>query len=102
MPATTSVQKAAFDAIDSLHFSQVMMSLICADPVAEEWYGRIFGRINSILQNAGITGKQAQIAKHYLLGALEIYCLLIATIFRLQLSIITKVLMVEHLMTESF
>lgn len=73
MPATTSVQKAAFDAIDSLHFSQVMMSLICADPVAEEWYGRIFGRINSILQNAGITGKQAQIAKHYLLGALEIY-----------------------------
>ncbi len=49
------------------------MSLICADPVAEEWYGRIFGRINSILQNAGITGKQAQIAKHYLLGALEIY-----------------------------
>lgn len=73
MPATTSVQKAAFDAIDSLHFRQVMMSLICADPVAEEWYGRIFGRINSILQNAGITGKQAQIAKHYLLGALEIY-----------------------------
>ncbi len=49
------------------------MSLKCADPVAEEWYGRIFGRINSILQNAGITGKQAQIAKHYLLGALEIY-----------------------------
>lgn len=73
MPATTSVQKAAFDAIDSLHFSQVMMSLICADPVAEEWYGRIFGRINSILQREGITGKQAQIAKHYLLGALEIY-----------------------------
>lgn len=73
MPATTSVQKAAFDAIDSLHFSQVVMSLICADPIAEEWYRRIFGRINSILQKAGITGKQAQIAKHYLLGALEIY-----------------------------
>ncbi|EKN3586583.1 MULTISPECIES: hypothetical protein [Yersinia] len=73
MPATTSAQKAAFDAIDSLHFSQVVMSLICADPVAEEWYRRIFGRINSILQRAGITGKQAQIAKHYLLGALEIY-----------------------------
>lgn len=73
MPATTSVQKAAFDAIDSLHFSQVMMSLICADPVAEEWYRRILGRINSILQREGITGKQAQIAKHYLLGALEIY-----------------------------
>ena len=73
MPATTSVQKAAFDAIDSLHFSQVVMSLICADPVAEEWYRRIFGRINSILQSEGITGKQAQIAKHYLLGALEIY-----------------------------
>jgi len=73
MPATTSVHKAAFDAIDSLHFSQVMMCLICADPVAEEWYGRIFGRINSLLQREGITGKQAQIAKHYLLGALEIY-----------------------------
>ncbi|HGH4407765.1 TPA: hypothetical protein ACJIVJ_001988 [Yersinia enterocolitica] len=73
MPATTSVQKAAFDAIDSLHFSQVVIRLICADPVAEEWYRRIFGRINSILQKAGITGKQAQIAKHYLLGALEIY-----------------------------
>lgn len=73
MPATTSVQKAAFDAIDSLHFSQVVMSLICADPVAEEWYRRIFGRINSILQKAGITGKQAQIARHYLLGALEIH-----------------------------
>ncbi|GJL05608.1 hypothetical protein TUM17570_46170 [Enterobacter cloacae] len=49
------------------------MCLICADPVAEEWYGRIFGRINSLLQREGITGKQAQIAKHYLLGALEIY-----------------------------
>lgn len=73
MPATTTVQKAAFDAIDSLHFSQVMMSLICADPVAEEWYRRIFGRINSILQKAGITGKQAQIARHYLLGALEVH-----------------------------
>ncbi|ELY3814265.1 hypothetical protein SMY00_004275 [Cronobacter sakazakii] len=73
MPATTSVQKAAFDAIDSLHFSQVMMSLICADPVAEEWYRRIFGRINSILQKAGITAKQAQIAKHYLLSALEVH-----------------------------
>ncbi|WP_187641181.1 hypothetical protein [Escherichia coli] len=73
MPATTSVQKAAFDAIDSLHFSQVVMSLICADPVAEEWYRRIFGRINSILQKAGITGKQAQIAKHYLLSALEVH-----------------------------
>ncbi|MCW8114094.1 hypothetical protein [Yersinia intermedia] len=73
MPATTSVQKAAFDAIDSLHFSQVVMSLICADPGAVEWYHRILGRINSILQREGITGKQAQIAKHYLLGALEIY-----------------------------
>jgi hypothetical protein len=73
MPATTSVHKAAFDAIDSLHFSQVVMSLICSDPIAKEWYRRIFGRINCILQKAGITGKQAQIAKHYLLGALEIY-----------------------------
>ncbi len=73
MPAITSVQKAAFDAIDSLHFSQVVMSLICADPVAEEWYHLIFGRINIILQRTGITGKQAQIARHYLLGALEIY-----------------------------
>lgn len=72
MSAITSVQKAAFDAIDSLHFSQVVMSLIYRNPLSE-WYPRILGRINGLLQKAGITGKQAEIARHYLLGALEIY-----------------------------
>ncbi|EKS6642006.1 hypothetical protein QCD58_000752 [Enterobacter hormaechei] len=72
MPATTPVQKAAFDAIDSLHFSQVVMSLIYGEPLAE-WYPRILGRINSLLAKTGITGKQAEITRHYLLAALEIY-----------------------------
>lgn len=72
MPATTPVQKAAFDAIDSLHFSQVVMSLIYEEPAAE-WYPRILGRINGLLHKTGITGKQAEITRHYLLAALEIY-----------------------------
>ncbi|HAT2606107.1 TPA: hypothetical protein I8237_004735 [Kluyvera intermedia] len=72
MPATTPTQKAAFDAIDSLHFSQVVMSLICGEPAAE-WYPRILGRINGLLQKTGITGKQVEITRHYLLAALEIY-----------------------------
>ncbi|MFV0265376.1 MAG: hypothetical protein ACK5M5_06575 [Limnobaculum xujianqingii] len=72
MPATTPLQKAAFDAIDNLHFSQVVMSVIYADPAAE-WYPRILGRINGLLQKTGITGKQAEITQHYLLAALEIY-----------------------------
>ena len=72
MPATTPVQKAAFDAIDSLHFSQVVMSFIYGEPPAE-WYPRILGRINGLLQKTGITGKQAEITRHYLLAALEIY-----------------------------
>lgn len=72
MPATTPVQKAAFDAIDSLHFSQVVMSLIYGEPLAE-WYPRILGKINSLLAKTGITGKQAEITRHYLLAALEIY-----------------------------
>ncbi|MFU1627940.1 hypothetical protein ACM2VE_25520 [Escherichia coli] len=61
------------DLILQLSKSSIYSTKPCADPIAEEWYRRIFGRINSILQKAGITGKQAQIAKHYLLGALEIY-----------------------------
>lgn len=72
MPATTPLQKAAFDAIDSLHFSQVVMSFIYGEPAAE-WYPRIFGRINGLLQKTGITGKPAEITRHYLLAALEIH-----------------------------
>ncbi|ELN2574373.1 hypothetical protein RY966_000022 [Enterobacter kobei] len=72
MPATTPLQKAAFDAIDSLHFSQVVMSFIYGEPAAE-WYPRILGRINGLLQKTGITGKQAEITRHYLLATLEIY-----------------------------
>lgn len=66
------MQKAAFDAIDSLHFSQVVMSFIYGEPAAE-WYLRILGRINSLLAETGMTGKQAEIMRHYLLAALEIY-----------------------------
>lgn len=72
MPSVSPLKKAAFDAIDSLHFSQVVMSPICGKPIAE-WYPRILGRINGILQRAGMDGKQAEISRHYLLGILEIY-----------------------------
>lgn len=72
MPATTPIQKAAFDVIDTLHFTQVVMSEACKDSIAE-WYPRIILKINKMLREAGMTGKQAAIAKHYLLGALEIY-----------------------------
>lgn len=72
MPATTPIQKAAFDVIDTLHFTQVVMSEACKDSIAE-WYPRIILKINKMLREAGMTGKQAAIAKHYLLGALEIH-----------------------------
>lgn len=73
MPATTPVQKAAFDAIDSLHFSQVVMSFIYRESYSAEWYPRILRKINELLKKAKITGRQAEITRHYLLGALEIY-----------------------------
>lgn len=72
MPATTPIQKAAFDVIDTLHFTQVVMSEACKDSIAE-WYPRIILKINKMLRETVMTGKQAAIAKHYLLGALEIY-----------------------------
>lgn len=67
MPAITPIHKAAFDAIDTLHFTQVVMSEVCKDPIAE-WYPRIILKINNMLREVGMTGKQAAIAKHYLLG----------------------------------
>ncbi|EKY3999144.1 hypothetical protein QTV03_004448 [Enterobacter roggenkampii] len=48
------------------------MSEVCKDSIAE-WYSRIILKINKMLREAGMTGKQAAIAKHYLLGALEIH-----------------------------
>lgn len=72
MPATTAIQKAAFDAIDTLHFNQVVMSLICGEPIAE-WYPKILSRIDRKLSEAEIRGAQAVIARHYLLAALEIH-----------------------------
>lgn len=72
MPSTTNIQKAAFDAIDTLHFSQVLMSFIYGRPIAN-WYHYILTLINEMLQNEGISGKQAEITKHYLLCALEIH-----------------------------
>lgn len=72
MQSNMYLQRAAFDAIDTLHFSQILMSLRYGSPEAE-WYTYILNRINQILDKAGIDGKQAEITKHYLLGALEIY-----------------------------
>lgn len=72
MPLLTNIQKSAFDAIDTLHFGQAVMGLIYGKPI-EEWYPKILGRINGILQKARMTGKQAEITKHYVLVALEIY-----------------------------
>lgn len=71
MPAITPIQKAAFDAIDNLHFSQIVMNEVCKDPIAE-WYSRIILKINKILREANMSEKKTAIAKHYLLGALEI------------------------------
>ncbi|MEX6224038.1 hypothetical protein AB6F55_03970 [Providencia hangzhouensis] len=71
MPATTALQKAAFDVIDTLHFNRVFMGFICGKSI-EEWYPWILNGINKILQKEGLTGKQAEITKHYLLSALEI------------------------------
>lgn len=70
MPATTLLQKAAFDAIDTLHFSQII-GFFCGDKVAEQ-YRRIIDRINEILREKEIVGKQAEISKHYILANLEI------------------------------
>ncbi|HHR5823489.1 TPA: hypothetical protein ACS70U_001454, partial [Providencia alcalifaciens] len=71
MPSVTNLQKAAFDAIDTLHFNQIVMGLICRESI-EEWYPWIINGINKILKKAGLTGKEAEITKHYLLSALEI------------------------------
>lgn len=71
MPATTALQKAAFDVIDTLHFNRVFMGFICGESI-EDWYPRVLNGINKILQKEGLTGKQAEITKHYLLSALEI------------------------------
>lgn len=72
MPITTPIQKSALDAIDSLHFNQVAVRLTNSGP-SEEWCFRILSKINWVISEAGITGKQAEITKHYLLSALEIY-----------------------------
>ncbi|MEQ5675610.1 hypothetical protein AB7W41_13870 [Providencia stuartii] len=72
MPSITPLQKAAFDAIDTLHFGQVVMYYIYKHPL-KMWLPHILNRINEILQKARVTGKQAEITKHYILAALEIY-----------------------------
>ncbi|HHR6443368.1 TPA: hypothetical protein ACS773_000103 [Providencia alcalifaciens] len=65
------LKKAAFDAIDTLHFSQVLTNLIYEKSIIE-WYHYILFQINGKLNSVGIYGKQAEITKHYLLCALEI------------------------------
>ncbi len=72
MPSLTPLQKAAFDAIDTLHFGQVVMHHIYKSPL-KVWYPHILDRLNEILQKAGVIGKQAEITKHYILAALEIF-----------------------------
>lgn len=71
MPSTTPLQKAAFDVIDTLHFNQILMSFVYEEPL-EDYYHHILNRINEILQEKGLTGKQAEINKHYILANLEI------------------------------
>ncbi|MDE9690220.1 hypothetical protein [Citrobacter portucalensis] len=74
MPAATPIQKAAFDAIDNLHFNQVLMHLICSGKSGTDKYHlKIIKKINKILSDSGMSGKEAEIAKHYLLSYLEIY-----------------------------
>jgi len=72
MPATTEIQKSALDALDSLHFNQVAVRITNSEQ-SEEWCFRILNKINWVICEAGIAGKQAEITKHYLLSALEIY-----------------------------
>ena len=71
MPSTTPLQKAAFDAIDTLHFGNIF-SYVRGEIVAER-YHCILERINGILREKKITGKQAEINKHYILANLEIH-----------------------------
>lgn len=71
MPAITSLKKIAFDAIDALHFDQIVMSLVYEEP-PEVWYHDILGLIDAILEQKGMAGKQAEITKHYILANLEI------------------------------
>lgn len=70
MPSTTPLQKSAFDAIDTLHFGQIIRFVY--GEVVEERYSHIIERINEILREKEITGKQAEINKHYILANLEI------------------------------
>ncbi|MEX9601703.1 hypothetical protein AB7W80_12310 [Providencia rettgeri] len=72
MPALTPLKKAAFDAIDRLHINQILMSFVYEEPI-EDWYHYILNRLNGALQKKGIAGKQAEIAKHYILANLEIH-----------------------------
>ncbi|MEQ5680868.1 hypothetical protein ABN363_20030 [Providencia rettgeri] len=71
MPAITPLKKIAFDAIDALHVGQIVMSFVYEEP-PEVWYHLILGLIDEILEQQGMTGKQAEITKHYLLANLEI------------------------------
>lgn len=73
MPSINDKQRAAFDAIDYLHFNQVMVGFISCEPAAQWWYPRIHDAIDRKLLEAGMFGKQAEITKHYLLAYLEIY-----------------------------
>ena len=72
MPSITPLQKAAFDGLDALHVGQLMLHYISRKPISE-WYSPIIDQINKILQKEEITGKQAEITKHYILATLEIY-----------------------------
>lgn len=72
MPTITPIQKSALDALDSLHFNQVAVRLTNCEQ-SEEWCFRILNKINWVIREGGIAGKQAEITKHYLLSALEIY-----------------------------
>ncbi|HHA1727571.1 TPA: hypothetical protein ACOEB2_003767 [Enterobacter cloacae] len=58
--------------IDHLHFTQVYMGFMHSHPDLI-WYERILNGVDKRLLNLGFHGRKYNIAKHYLLAALEIH-----------------------------
>ncbi|OMP92221.1 hypothetical protein [Raoultella terrigena] len=72
MPAPTIFQKAAFNMIDHLHFTQVYLGFMHSHPDLI-WYERILKAVEKRLLDLGLSDKKYNIAKHYLLSSLEIH-----------------------------
>ncbi|MFP9441975.1 hypothetical protein [Pectobacterium brasiliense] len=72
MPALTILQKAAFNMIDHLHFTQVYIGFMHSHPDLI-WYERILKAVDNRLLDLGFRDRKFNIAKHYLLSSLEIH-----------------------------